>query len=121
MNVGTYRIFISHSYAHRREYSRLVAVLNRASKRDPEWSWGNLSVPRDVPLMTDEEATQGETHIAKMTARKAHAHMVLLILRPETIDSESVFLEAYEAVPGGAARSASHWHTPARHETGRLE
>jgi len=101
MDIRTYRIFISHSYAHRQEYSRLVAMLNRASERDPDWSWDNLSVPHDVPLMTDEEATQGETYIVKMTERKAHAHVVLLILRPEAIDSESVFSEACEAIPGG--------------------
>ena len=101
MKLKTYRIFISHSYAHHEEYLRLVAMMDRAAKRDHKWRWENLSVPRNLPVMTDDEALQGDTYIAKMTQRKAQADVVLLILRREALDSEFVITEVSEAAPRG--------------------
>lgn len=100
-NITSYKIFISHSYAFREEYFRLAAMLDRTAARDPSWRWQNLSVPYDVPIMTDEQARQAEFYIQKMTEQKAFANAVLMILRPIAIESESVFLEVFESGPVG--------------------
>ena len=100
-NIKSYKIFISHSYAFREEYFRLVAMLDRAARRDPNWRWQNLSVPYDVPIMTDEQARQGEFYIHKMTEQKLRVNAVLMILRPIAIESESVFLEVFASAPVG--------------------
>ena len=76
-------------------------MLDLAAERDPTWRWENLSVPQDFPLMTDEEAQQAEIYINKMVEQKSMAHAVLLIVRSEAVESESVFLELYEAMPRG--------------------
>jgi hypothetical protein len=100
-NITCYKIFISHIYAFREEYFRLVAMLDRAAARDSNWRWQNLSVPYDVPIMTDEQARQGEFYIQKMTEQKIFVNAVLMILRPIAIESESVFLEAFASSPVG--------------------
>jgi hypothetical protein len=100
-NIKCYKIFISHSYAFREEYFRLVAMLNRAARRDPSWRWQNLSVPYDEPIMTNEQARQGEFYIHKMTEQKLRVNAVLMILRPIAIESESVFLEVFISAPVG--------------------
>lgn len=44
--LRTYNIFISHAWAYRDEYHRLVALLNAA----PNFQWANYSVPDHDPL-----------------------------------------------------------------------
>jgi lambda repressor-like predicted transcriptional regulator len=97
--IRRHKLFISHSYAFRAEYLELISLLDRASQSDASWRWENLSVDRDSPLMSDKEATDADIYLTKMRERISRANAILLMLRREAIESESVFMEAYEATP----------------------
>ncbi len=95
----TYRVFISHRYARSEEYRRLVRLLDRAAEHDPHWRWENLSIPREAPIMTEEQARQGETYERKIRERVRGADVVLFIDRGDWVDNfDSVYLELAEGM-----------------------
>ena len=67
--IYTYHLFISHRYARSEEYGRLVLMLDRAAERDSRRRWRNLSVPQEAPIMTQNEAKQGEVYEQRIRDR----------------------------------------------------
>ena len=95
--LSAYRVFISHRYARSEEYRRLVGMLDRATERDPGWRWQNLSIPRDAPIMTREEAQQGEVYEQRIRERMRRVDVLLLIDRAEWLENvNSLYLELSE-------------------------
>lgn len=73
-------------------------MLDRAAERDSTWRWQNLSVPEEAPIMTENEAQQGEVYEQCMRERMGRVHVVLYILRDDWLkDFDSVYLELVEA------------------------
>jgi Bacterial regulatory protein, Fis family len=99
--IRTYKVFISHSYRRRlhADYLGLVALLNEYAHRHPEWSWENVSIPIDAPVLKRGEARYFDTYVRAMRSRTSIANAILLILRPESTNSESIFIEDWEATP----------------------
>jgi hypothetical protein len=72
-------------------------MLDRAAERDSTWRWQNLSVPQEAPIMTENEAQQGEVYETLMRERMGRVHVVLYILRDEWIqDMGSIYFELVE-------------------------
>ena len=100
--ISAYRVFISHRYVRSEEYRRLVRMLDQAAERDSTWRWQNLSVPQEVPIMTESETRRGEVYEQRMRERIGRVHVVLYILRDEWIeDMGSIYLELVEATTTG--------------------
>jgi hypothetical protein len=99
--ITSYKIFISHSYRSRLhgDYVGLVELLDGYAKRHPNWHWENVSIPKDAPVLMRGEARFAEKYIRAMRTRTSLANAILLILRPESTDSESIFMEDWEATP----------------------
>ena len=79
------------------EYRRLVRMLDRESKRDPTWRWQNCSIPKESPIMTEEEAQLGDIYEKRIREHMERIHIVLYILRDEWIEEfGSLYLELVE-------------------------
>jgi hypothetical protein len=96
--VSTYRLFISHRYAHSEEYRRLVRMLDSCAAGDPKWRWKNYSVPMESPIMSRSEAGQAEIYEARLRERLSHVHAVLYVLRDDWLEEMgSLYHELVEA------------------------
>jgi hypothetical protein len=135
--IGTYKIFISHSYRVRlqKDYARLVQLLDQYADRDASWRWENVSIPRDAPVLKKGHARFNWEYLAAMRPRIAQANAILLILRPAATTSSYVFDEDYVTTPRRRLNPpvinvlppdqdrkelAAHWGTSVPWDAGRI-